>query len=66
LGLAALAAARFCAVAWGQREPTLAPTLVDVVADVGGWHPVKLRQFRWAILGFVFYPKFSRAQAFGL
>jgi len=45
---------------------SLAPTLADVVADVGGWHPVRLRQFRWAILGFVFYPKFSRAQAFGL
>jgi hypothetical protein len=48
-----------------RASASLAPTLADVVADVGGWHPVRLREFRWAILGFVFYPKFSRAQAFG-
>jgi len=45
---------------------TLAPTLADAVADVGGWHPVTLRQFRWAILVFVFSPKITDPRTFGL
>jgi len=66
LGSSALAAARLCAVAWGQREPTLAPTLADVVAEVGGWHPVTLRQFGEPILVFVFYPKIADPETFAV